>query len=174
MEIVLYIAVSADGFIADKAGGVSWLDKYNNITEDCGYHDFYVTIDALVFGKNTYEQVLTFGPWPYPGKISYIFGDKNTVAANEWIKVVHTDIPPFVRNCAGSGVKRLWLMGGAQLTQSFDELGLIDEYILTILPDRLGEGIALPERIFHEKNLRLENTITYPISGIVQKYYRNQ
>ncbi len=53
--------MSADGFIADKDGGVGWLDEYATSGEDCGYEKFYKTIDALVFGKNRYEQVLTFG-----------------------------------------------------------------------------------------------------------------
>jgi len=38
LKTILYIAVSQDGFIADKDGGVSWLDPYNNIEgEDWSY-----------------------------------------------------------------------------------------------------------------------------------------
>src|SRR5579862_7433304 len=120
MKVILYIAVSADGFIADKNGSVSWLEKYGDGTgtEDCGYKKFYESIDALVFGKNTYEQVLTFGPWPYPDKKSYIFADKQTHAANNDIEiVVDTDIPTFLDRMKKLGIKRLWLMGGAQLVQ---------------------------------------------------------
>lgn len=171
-KVILYIAVSSDGFIADKDGGVSWLDKYSSCPDDCGYPSFYKSIDALVFGKKTYEQVLTFGPWPYPGKKSYIFANKQTVPANGDVEIVDTDIPTFMKMIQSTGIKRLWLMGGAQLIDSFDKLGLIDEYILTILPDTLGAGIALPEQIFKATNLVLVDTITYPNSGIVQKYYR--
>ncbi len=175
VKVILYIAVSADGLIADSAGGVCWLDKYNNSgkPEDCGYHAFYNSIDALVFGKNTYNQVLTFGPWPYPGKKSYIFTDKDVIPANDDVEIVDTDIPTFMKKIDALGVKRLWLMGGAQLADSFDKLDLIDEYILTILPDKLESGIALPEQIFHPKKLKLVDTIMYPdFFNVIQKHYK--
>lgn len=36
-KVILYIAVSSDGFIADKQGGVSWLDEFSGEPEDYGY-----------------------------------------------------------------------------------------------------------------------------------------
>ena len=123
--------------------------------------------------RNTYNQVLTFGPWPYPGKKSYIFTDKDVIPANDNVEIVDTDIPTFMKKIDMLDVKRLWLMGGAQLADSFDKLDLIDEYILTILPDKLESGIALPEQIFHPKKLKLVDTITYPnFFNIIQKHYR--
>lgn len=63
MRIILYIAVSLDGFIADKDGGVAWLDQYNTeeITKEvdaagCSFPDFYKSIDALIIGNTTYKQ----------------------------------------------------------------------------------------------------------------------
>ncbi len=106
-KVILYIAVSQDCFIADKEGGVGWLDKYQGGTDDCGYHEFYNSIDALVFGKNTYNQVLTFGPWPYPGKKSYIFADNDTKPANDEVEIVATDIPTFMNYLEEIGLKRL-------------------------------------------------------------------
>ncbi len=173
LQVILYIAVSQDGFIADEQGGVDWLDKYSNIGEDCGYKEFYDSIDALVFGKNTYEQVLTFGPWPYPKKVSYIFSDEQLInQAN--IQFVSGDIQHFLHSIEARGIKRLWLMGGAQLVESFYKIGCIDEYILTILPDRLGRGIALPELIFTAKDLRLTKEIKYKHFDIIQKHYCNK
>lgn len=170
--IVLYIAMSQDGFIADKDGGVGWLDKYNNGQEDCGYPEFYASIDALVYGKNTYNQVLTFQPFPYPNKKNYIFGDKETVIANKDIELVDSDIPTFIKKIEAEGVKRLWLMGGAKLVESFDKLGLIDEYIIAVIPEKLGEGIALPKNIVQAHNLKLTHSVAYPISGIIINYYK--
>ena len=33
--------------------------------EDCGYLEFMASIDVIVMGRHTFEQVLTFDPWPY-------------------------------------------------------------------------------------------------------------
>lgn len=74
-KIVLYIATSKDGYIADEKGSVDWLPQTAEETggEDYGYHEFYDSVDRLAIGRKTYEQILGFGNWPYPGKLSYIF-----------------------------------------------------------------------------------------------------
>ncbi|MGB3312692.1 MAG: hypothetical protein WBG32_02970 [Nodosilinea sp.] len=72
LDIVLYIATSLDGFIATPEGGIDWLAAIEIPEEDYGYEAFYSSIDAIVMGRRTYDQVLSFGDWPYPGKPSYI------------------------------------------------------------------------------------------------------
>jgi len=159
-KIILYIAVSDDGFIADKQGGVAWLDEFSVGPEDHGFyefHDFYNSIDALAIGNNTYEQILTFGPWPYPGKKSYIFSGSNAVtgkskADNSDIELGFYDVPSFVKKITTQNVQRLWLVGGAELAYSFYKHGYIDECIITVVPKKLNEGIALPAPLLSEKN----------------------
>lgn len=72
-KVILYIATSEDGFIADKNGGVEWLPAPSDEAEDFGYKEFYNSIDCLVMGSATYEQCLTFGPWPYPDKTTFVY-----------------------------------------------------------------------------------------------------
>ena len=45
------------------AGGVGWLDAFN--AEDFGYSPFLATIGTVVMGRATFDQVLTFGTYPY-------------------------------------------------------------------------------------------------------------
>ncbi len=175
-KVILYIAISADGFIADKDGGVAWLDEYAASSEDCGYHEFYDSIDALVYGKNTYEQVLTFVPWPYPDKKNYIFSDKDipTTDTNN-VEFVQVDIPHFMKDIAAIGIKRLWLMGGAKLAESFYKLGLIDEYIISVMPKKIGAGIPLPLAILEGRGMRLVDEIKWSsgvVAGMAQKIYK--
>ena len=63
----VFIAPSLDGYIADKNGGIEWLDTFPEINQiDSGYEAFMTHIDALVMGKNTFQKVLSFGiEWPY-------------------------------------------------------------------------------------------------------------
>ena len=179
MRIVLYIAISSDGFIADKNGGVGWLDAYNTQevageidAAGCGFKDFYNSIDALIMGNTTYKQVLTFGPWSFTGKTSYVFAASDTPGCDSQdIECVYTDIPTFMKKIALCNYKRVWLMGGAMLAESFYNLGLIDEYIITIVPTALGDGIPLLPAIVQAKGLRLVDTKQFA-SGIVQKYYK--
>ena len=64
----VFIATSLDGFIARTDGSINWLNEANALVpagEDCGYVHFMSGMDALVLGRNTFEQVLTFGEWTY-------------------------------------------------------------------------------------------------------------
>lgn len=100
MRIILYIAISNDGFIADKNGEVDWLDEYNTQeivreidAEGYGFKDCYNSIDALLIGNTTYKQMLTFGPWAFSNKKSYIFASSDTpkCGSND-IEFIFTDI----------------------------------------------------------------------------------
>ena len=64
-KIVLYIATSLDGYIARDNGDIDWLSIVESPKEDYGYKDFLKSIDTVIMGRRTYEQVVTFGDFPY-------------------------------------------------------------------------------------------------------------
>jgi len=79
-KLILYTAVSLDGFIARTDGSIDWLPSIDDSdNEDCGYNSFYQQIDITLMGRKTYEQVLGFpGNFPYSEKINYVFSrEKN-------------------------------------------------------------------------------------------------
>jgi|TARA_B110000196_G_C20940815_1_gene564510 dihydrofolate reductase len=59
------MAVSLDGFVARRDHRIDWLTKQETKDEDLGYEAFIENIDGLVMGRGSYENVLTFGDWPY-------------------------------------------------------------------------------------------------------------
>lgn len=168
--IILYAAVSRDGFLADEQGGVDWLAT-DNPQEDYGYESFYRSIDALAMGSKTYEQIMSFGEWPYPGKTTYVFTKRKLKSAHKDIIFVPVDVKVFIDNLRKDpSVNNLWLVGGSQLIQSFADLGLIDESILTTLPRDLRKGIPLPGRVLTQSILQDEKTKVFP-DKITQHYY---
>ena len=66
--------------------------------------------------------------------------------------------------------KDIWLFGGAGLTASLMNLGLIDELSLAVYPVLLGGGKPLFSNIKHRINLTLLNTKTYS-TGVVSLTY---
>ncbi len=59
-KIVLFIAMSLDGYIADRNGNVDWLNGQNEKEETMDvYSDFIKDVDTVVMGWNTYYQVVT-------------------------------------------------------------------------------------------------------------------
>ena len=58
-KIIVYIATSADGFIARKDGSVDWLDR-PRIAGDYGMGKFYKSIDTILWGRKTCDMALRF------------------------------------------------------------------------------------------------------------------
>ncbi len=166
-RIVLYLAASLDGFIARRDGRVDWLPALG--PEDYGYAEFLGTVDTVLMGRTTYEQVLTFGPYPYRGMKGYVFSTRRS-GRDENMEFVNGDVGRFADGLRSAPGKDIWLMGGARLAQDFLRAKAVDVIVLTIVPRLLGEGIALfgegPER-----PLELTDTNSFP-DGMVQLTYR--
>jgi dihydrofolate reductase len=142
-EIIYYVAASVDGYIATPDGGVGWLAPFEGPAEDYGYAAFYASVDALLLGRRTYEQVLTFGEWPYGGKPCWVFSRRPMAPAQPEVIVTAQPPPQVAADLETRGIRRAWLVGGGQLAAAFRAEGLISEYIVSIIPVILGAGIAL-------------------------------
>jgi dihydrofolate reductase len=58
-KVILYIAMSLDGFIARTGDDLSFLSIVEKQGEDYGYRDFINTVDTVIMGRRTYDWVLT-------------------------------------------------------------------------------------------------------------------
>lgn len=166
-KLVLYIASSLDGFIARPDGGVEWLPTGGE--EDYGYAQFLSTVDTVIMGRRTYEQMLTFGPFPYGEKQCFVFS-RHREGSDGNVEFVGRDIGPFMAELRSRSGKDLWLVGGADLAGVFFRERAVDEVALTIVPHLLGDGIALFEAGGPEFGLELKETRGYP-QGLVQLRY---
>ena len=144
--VVLYVAHSLDGFIATPDGGVGWLDKYNAPDgadkDSYGYIEFLRSVDCLVMGSRTYQQVIDSRDWPYGTKPVYVFSRRELPKASESVVIFDRSIAAFKTEVAPL-YNRIWLVGGGMLAQVFMENSLIDEMILFVVPVALGSGIRL-------------------------------
>ena len=164
-KVILYIAVSLDGYIADRNGGIGWLER-----KDAGdsYEKFVRGVETVIMGWNTYGQIVTeLSPkeWPYTGLKSYVVTHREPDTASE---VFFTD------ECPGALVERLkqeeghgiWICGGADLVQQVEHV--IDIYHLSLIPVMLGSGIRLFKEMGRKKELCLLETRTR--KGIVEQW----
>ncbi len=139
-KIILYIAQSADGYIASGDGSVSWLDAFNTV--DYGYDSFITSIDCVVMGSKTYEQVRTFGDYPYKEKTSYIYTKRQLQKPeNADVRFIPVFSKKLYENLDPN--TSIWLVGGAQIIQTFIQNNLISEYQIFTMPIILGSGIPL-------------------------------
>ncbi len=171
----VFIATSLDGFISRKDGSIDWLDEANALVpagEDCGYKAFADSVDVLVMGRNTFERVLTFDPWPY--------GDKRVVVMSSRGVEIHADLTKTVsysaeapdvlmRRLESEGARHLYVDGGITI-QRFLAAGLINEITITLIPVLLGEGRPLFGPLEKDVRLKLMGAKNYEF-GFVQVRY---
>lgn len=176
MPCYAYIATSLDGFIARPDGNLDWLNAAQaRITppEDCGYAAFMQGIDALVMGRNTYETVRGFTPWPYDKPV-YVLSRTVQVLpdAPAGVKLFQGTPAELIAHAGHQGQTRLYVDGGLTV-QSFIAAGLLDEITLTRIPVLLGKGLPLfgPLGAGHtEVQLRHLGTRSWDF-GLVQSRY---
>jgi dihydrofolate reductase len=171
-DVVLYIATSSDGFIADENGSVDWLNSFNTCGDDSGYNEFFKAIDVIASGRKTYEQILSFDcEWPYPGKKTYVLtGDTNMTSSRDDVFFVQS-LSQFLKIMSEQEQEKVtvWLMGGSKLIESFSETDLIDRVIETIIPVAINQGIKFA---FKQDDFRLVETKNFS-NGIHQNiFYR--
>ena len=142
-KIVLYIAMSLDGFICDKDGGVDWLMAFEASAD--AYAEFYKTVDTVVMGSVTYQQIideLSPDAWAYKGKTSLV-ATRQAREDTADVTFVNDDIVKTVLALKNKPGKDIWLVGGAKLVSTFMAAQAIDEYIISVAPVVLGSGTPL-------------------------------
>ena len=169
-RIILYIAISLDGFIARKDGSVDWLSPYENGPEDYGYNEFYKKIRTVIMGNTTYKQVLSFGDFPYKGKDCFVFTKNKDNLKDENVTFISKSAKDFISQLNLREDENVWLVGGASIVDEFLKFDLIDEFIITLIPILLGEGIPLFKGKLNEKRLKLIDVKSFN-SGLVQLHY---
>jgi dihydrofolate reductase len=170
MNITYYVASSIDGFIADSEGGVNWLNRVQVAGEDYGYAEFFASLDALLFGSKTYEQILTFGDWPYGDLPCWVLSSRELSPASSHIRVIPHDPRNVVQELNAKGCSEVWLVGGGKLAGVFHECGLITSYIVSVIPTVLGSGIPFLSGTDKLLELKLVSSIQYA-TGVVQNHY---
>ncbi|HEY9847950.1 MAG TPA: dihydrofolate reductase family protein [Leptolyngbyaceae cyanobacterium] len=167
-KLILFIACSLDGYIARTNGDVDWLFT----DRDYGYSDFFAKIDTVLMGRRTYEQLLTFGEYPYQGTQGFVFSKTPKSKSDENVEFISNDVTNFIRNLKHENGKDIWLVGGAELIRSCMQEDSIDEFVISLHPIILGEGILLFRSPLATKGLTLQNSQVFD-TGLVQLTYTN-
>ena len=176
-KIIVYIATSADGFIARKDGAVDWLDRPPPKGEDYGMAAFYKSIDTILYGRKTYDTAVKFVsegieiPDDGRGIRNYVFSrrrpPKKVLPGFEFVK---DPIKKFTKRLRAEKGKNIWMMGGGGLIASFLDEGEIDEFIIHVIPTFIGEGIPLIAPRHRTVPLKLLSTKKYS-DGVVGLRY---
>jgi dihydrofolate reductase len=182
MKCSVFIATSADGFIAKLDGSVDWLHTAG-ITDidmgnqaDMGMADFMASVDCIIMGRKSMDTIssmnLTQTQWPY--------GDTRIIVLSNTIKqapenlygkveMYSGDIFKLITTLENEGYKHAYIDGGTTI-QAFIRLELINELTITKAPILLGEGIPLFGKIVHDIKLKEASAVAFQNDFIQIKY----
>jgi dihydrofolate reductase len=172
-KIIVYIATSADGYIARPDGDVEWLNRRPD-TIDYGMSAFYATIDTILWGRKTYDWILNYyrkQSGMFDTKLAnYVFSRSEPKKEAPDVQFVSEPVKIFAQRLRATPGKHIWMMGGGELIASFLDAGEIDEFDIHVMPTFIGEGIPLMAPRHRDVALHLESTSKYP-DGVVRLRY---
>ena len=144
-KVILFIAMSLDGYIADQYGKVDWLagqDRQKDTIDT--FEEFVKNIDTVIMGWKTYHQILK----------SYVVTHQQVTSTHN---IIFTSEKPqdIVSKLKQKQGKDIWICGGSQMIQPLLKSQLIDEYYITVIPILLGSGIRLFQSEYYSVPLKL-------------------
>jgi dihydrofolate reductase len=170
-KIIVNIATSADGYVARTDGNLDWLTRRPAPKGFYGLPKFSRSIDAKVLGRKTFEVTVKLGAKFTADDVHYVFSRRQPPApAPPGVQFVTESIRPFVERLRKQAGKNIWLMGGGEIIGSFLDENAIDEFIISVVPTFIGEGIPLIAPRHREVPLRLLSVQQFP-DGVVQLHY---
>ena len=109
-------------------------------------------------------------PFPHDDRQTYVITSTPKASENN-LHFYKGNVADLLKDLRSKEGKDIHLDGGGQVIHSFMKENLIDEYIISVIPTLLGEGIPL--FVAGDKpsiNLELLKSTAYP-SGLVQLHY---
>lgn len=170
-KVIVHIATSADGYIARPDGDLDWLTSRPAPKGFYGIDAFMKTIDTTVFGRKTYDAAKRLGG-KFDGKERTIVFSRQPRPADApaCVEFVSEPVGSFVGRLREQPGKDIWLMGGGELIADFLDAQAIDEFVISVVPVFIGDGIPLIARRHRHVKLALRSTDRFD-DGLVQLQY---
>lgn len=170
-KIIVNIATSADGYVARPDGDLAWLTDRPAPKGFYGLPEFERSVDAKILGRKTFDRSLELGARFGGSTTHYVFSRKPAPASlPAGVRFVNAPIREFAGQLRTQPGKNVWMMGGGEIIGSFLDEGAIDEFIITVVPIFIGEGIPLIAPRHREVALHLLSAQPFP-DGVVLLHY---
>jgi dihydrofolate reductase len=168
-KVILYIAMSLDGYIAKNDDNFDFLKTVEIPNEDFGYGEFLETIDTVIWGRRTFDIVLAMGNGiPHQKKTIYVISRSRT--GTEGHAIYKDDPVTLINDLRNQEGKDIYCDGGSQIAAELFKHQLVNRVIVSVIPHLLGDGIRLFKDGRPEQYLTYKRNISYP-SGLVQLWY---
>jgi len=165
-RIKYFVAMSLDGYIAGPNDEIDWLFT----DQHYGLSTFLKSIDTVLIGRKTYEQMQLLGAASYEGKQNYVFSRTGRSSVHKEVHWINEDPGSFVEKLRRKPGKDMWVVGGGLLFGCLLDHNLIDDIILAVHPTLLGEGIPFVDQIKRKYDLALVKIKSFPTGLVILTY----
>ena len=170
-KVIVHIAASVDGYIARPDGDLEWLTSRPAPEGFYGMNAFMKTVDTMLIGRKTYEESLKLGAKFETTSRTFVFSrQKPPAKIPKGVEFVTEAIGPFIRRLREQPGKDIWLMGGGDLIASCLDEKVIDEFVVSVVPVFIGDGIPLVARRPRHVPMTLKSVERFD-DGLVQLHY---
>lgn len=170
-KIKLYITASLDGYIAPPDGDLDWLVGYPLASKE-DHKLFSDSVDTVILGGNTYRDMCCMDIlWPYKDKTVHVV-TRNPIMERDNVNFISESVIETITQLKKENGKDIWLVGGGKLAAWLHEHGLIDEIIVTHIPETLENGKPLFSDKLKESDWVLKEQVSYDNSAGKKVYQR--
>lgn len=183
-KLVLFMHVSLDGFAADPNHGLDFLTYDEELQQ---YADELVkTVGSPVYGRTTYQLMESY----WPTVLKKPDAPKQALQHAQWVenipkivfsttlnevtwnntRLIKGNVTEELKKLKQQPGKDLVIFGSPGLSATLMNLGLIDEYKLTIHPIILGDGLSVFKNNKVKSRLKLLDAKTLR-SGVMTVHY---
>ena len=180
-KLIMWNIITLDGYFEGKQNwDLSFHEKiWGSELEKLSLEQLH-SADYLVFGRVTYEGMAAY--WPKAeGEIAEIAELMNKIPKlvfSKTLKSVDWNNSILIKENASAEISKLkaqdggdmYVFGSADLSETFINDNLFDEYRIGIAPVILGSGRPLFKQGISPKNLSLVSTQQLSNGGVVLKY----
>ncbi len=180
-KMIFQNMVSVDGYFEGANQEIDWHNvdaEFNEYAIDLLHH-----VDALIFGRITYQLMANYWPTPAARRDDPIVAElmnslpkivfSRTLSKVEWqnSRLLKENLEGEIKALKQQQGKDLVIFGSSNLALTLIPLGLIDEIRLFIAPIVLGNGNPIFKGLKARLPLKLVKTQTFR-SGNVLLYYQ--
>jgi dihydrofolate reductase len=180
VKVSVFIGTSLDGFIARENGDIDWLDDANKqvtLGEDFGFKSFLESVDQIIMGRKTFDQVMKFDNWPYNNTKMVVLTSKNIEIPEklrETVTTSNTSSPEqLIKELSDQSINHIYIDGGIVI-QDFLSARLVDEITVTIVPILIGKGKSFSGLLLKDLSLKHLKTTVYNFGFVQIKYKINK
>ena len=180
-KLVVYNAMSLDGYFTDAKGDMSWAHK-----QDPEWQAFVKENASgggrLLFGRITYELMAGFWSTPAALQSNPVVAERlnalqkfvcsTTLEQATWnnTTLLKGDLTAEVRKLKQQAAADIVVMGSGSVVAQLAEAGLVDEYQIVLNPLVVGQGRTLFEGVQRKLPMKLAKSRPFANGNVVLFY----